>query len=86
MSKTKALKMGEIDRKELVKYFIEIGDITEDLEIFKGPYWEVIVGPQTWAKLGALNIQNVLITFNIKEDKFDDFIDAFRLNFLRCGG
>jgi len=39
MLKTQTLKMGEINRKELVE-----------------------------------------------EDKFDDFIAAFHLNFLRCGG
>lgn len=86
MAKTKTLKMGEINRTEFVKYFREIGGSTEDEEIFKGPYWEVIVGPQTWTRLGALNILNVLITFNINEDKFDDFVDAFQLIFLRCGG
>lgn len=86
MIKTKTLEIGEIDRKELVEYFLKIGGVTEDEETFKGPYWEAIVGPQTWTRFGVLNIQHVLLTLNIKEDKFDDFIAAFRLNFLRCGG
>lgn len=86
MTKTKILEVGEINRKDFVEYFLKIGGVTEDKETFKGPYWEAIVGPQTWTKLGVLNIQRILITFNIEEDKFDDFIAAFRLNFLRCGG
>ena len=78
--------MGEINRKELVEYFLKFGGTTEDEKTFKGPYWEVIVGPQTWTTFNVLKIRHVLITFNIQEDKFDDFIDAFHLNFLRCGG
>jgi len=86
MLKTKTIKMGEINRKELVEYFLKFGGTTEDEETFKGPYWEVIVGPRTWTTFNVLKIRHVLITFNIQEDKFDDFIAAFHLNFLRCGG
>lgn len=86
MLKTKTLEMGGIYREDFVKYFLEIGGKTEDEKTFTGPYWEVIVGPQTWAKLGALNIQHASITFNIEEDRFDEFIAEFRLSFLRCGG
>lgn len=86
MLKTKTLRIGEITRKELVDYFLKIGGKTEDEETFKGPYWEVIVGFQEWTKFGSLNIKHILITFNIDENKLDDFIAAFNLNFLRCGG
>lgn len=86
MLKTQTFKMGEINRNELVEYFFKIGGATEDEETFKGPYWEVIVGPLIWTEYKMLKIRHVSITFNIEEDKFDDFIAAFHLNFLRCGG
>ena len=86
MIKTEILNMGEINPKELVEYFLKIGGKSSDNKMFKGPFWEVVVGPETWTKYSSITIQHVLITFKIEEDKFDDFMAAFRLNFLRCGG
>jgi len=86
MLKTKTLEMGGIYRRDFIKYFSEIGGKTEDQETFKGYYWEVMIGPQTWRMLGSLNIHHVLITFNVEEDKFNEFLAKFRLNFLRAGG
>lgn len=86
MLKTKTLEMGGIYRKDFVEYFLKIGGKTEDQETFKGYYWEVLVGSETWRMLGSLRMQHVLITFNVEEDKFDDFLAEFRLNFLRAGG
>ena len=86
MLKTKTLKLGEIGRKELVEYFLKIGGITEDEKVYKGPYWEVTVGPQTWTKFSSLSIRQILITISVEDKMFDDFIAAFNLNFLRCGG
>ncbi|MDV3428975.1 MAG: hypothetical protein LIR50_18445 [Bacillota bacterium] len=86
MIKTKTLEMGGIYRKDFIEYFLKIGGRTEDQVTFKGSYWEVLVGLQTWRMLGSLNIHHVLITFNVEEDKFDEFLAQFRLNFLRAGG
>lgn len=86
MLKTKTLKLGEIGRKELVEYFLKIGGITEDEKVFIGPYWEVTVGPQTWTKFSSLTIRHILITISVEDKMYDDFIAAFNLNFLRCGG
>jgi len=86
MLKTISFEMGGIYRKDFVKYFLKIGGKTKDQETFKGTYWEVIVGLETWAILGSLIIQHVLITCNVEEDRFDEFITAFRLNFLKAGG
>lgn len=86
MLKTKTLDMGGIYRKDFVEYFLKIGGRTYDQQSFKGYYWEAFVGPQTWRMLGSLRIQHVLITLNVDEDKFDEFLAEFRLNFLRAGG
>lgn len=86
MVRTKTLKMGEINRKDIVEYFLKIGGTTEDEETFKGHFWEVTVGPQTSMKFNVLNIRNILVTFKIEEKEFDDFISAFNLSFLRGGG
>lgn len=86
MLKTETLKLGEIGRKELVDYFLKVGGITEDDEVIKGTYWEVTVGSQTWTKFGSLRIRHILITISVEDKMYDDFIAAFRLNFLRCGG
>ncbi|MFA9423005.1 MAG: hypothetical protein ACERLG_05480 [Sedimentibacter sp.] len=86
MIKTTIQNMGEINPKDLAEYFLKIGGKTEDEKTFKGPYWEIIIGPETWTKYSSLKIQHILITFNIEEDKFESFMDAFNLNFLRCGG
>ncbi|MEL7647653.1 MAG: hypothetical protein AAGU76_06140 [Sedimentibacter sp.] len=80
------MKMGEINRSELVEYFLKIGGETEDEETFKGPHWEVTVGPQILTRFGALNIRHVLISIKAEDNAFDDFMERFNLNFLRCGG
>jgi len=86
MLKTKTVEMGGIYREEFVRYFLKIGGKMENQEIFKGPYWNISVGPEIWRMLGSLRIHHVLITFNVEEDKFDQFLAEFRLNFLRAGG
>jgi hypothetical protein len=86
MLKTKTLEMGGIFREDFVEYFLKIGGKTEDRETFKGYYWKVLVGSETWRTLGSLRICHVLITFKVEEDKLDDFLAEFRLNFLRAGG
>ncbi|MGE5627718.1 MAG: hypothetical protein ACM3X7_06315 [Solirubrobacterales bacterium] len=86
MLKTKTIEMGGIYRKDFVEYFLKIGGSTEDKKIFKGPYWEVFVGEEAWRMLGSLRIHHVLITFNVEEDKFDEFLAKFRFNFIRAGG
>jgi hypothetical protein len=78
--------MGGIYREKFVEYFLLIGGKTEDQTNFKGQYWEVMVGPQIWKMHGSLRIHHVLITFNVEENKFDEFLAEFRLNFLRAGG
>lgn len=83
---TKTLEMGGIYRKDFIEYFLKIGGKTEDQETIKGYCWEVLVGPETCRMLGSIRIPQVLITFNVEEDKFDDFLAKFRLNFLRGGG
>lgn len=84
--KTVQIKIGEINRSELVQYFLKIGGETEDEETIKGPHWEVTVGPQILTRFGALNIRHVLITFKVEDNAFDDFMERFSLNFIRCGG
>jgi hypothetical protein len=86
MLKNKTLEMGGIYRKDFVKYFLAIGGKTEDQETFKGSYWEVLVGSETWTMHGSLRIQHVVITINVEEDKFDEFIAKFYLTFLKAGG
>lgn len=86
MIKTKTLEMGGIYREAFIEYFLEIGGKTEDQETMQGYYWGVLVGPETWKMLGSIRIPQVLITFNVEEDKFDDFLAKFRSNFLRGGG
>lgn len=86
MIKTKTLEMGGIYREDFIEYFFKIGGNTKDQETFTGDYWEVFIGEQTWQDLGALKINHVLITFNVKEDKFDEFLAKFRFNFIRAGG
>lgn len=86
MLKTETLEMGGIYREDFIKYFLKIGGTMDDEETFKGPYWKVQVGSETWKMLGSLRIHHVLITFNVEEDKFDEFLAKFRLNFLRAGG
>lgn len=84
--KTKTLTFGEINRNEFVEYFLKIGGRTNNDEIYIGPYWEVMISPQTLVKYKSIAIKRVVITFNIFEDRFDEFMDAFNLAFLRCGG
>jgi len=86
MLKTKTLETGGIYREKLVEYFCKIGGRTKDQKTFKGSYWEVHLGSQTWRMLGSLNIQHVIVTFNVEEDKFDEFLAKYRLNFLKAGG
>ena len=86
MLKTKTLLMGGIYRESFIEYFLKIGGKAEGKEIFKGDYWKVKVGSETWEKIGSLRINHVLITFYVEEDKFDEFLAEFRLNFLRAGG
>lgn len=83
---TKTLEMGGIYREDFIKYFLSIGGKTENQEVFKGPYWEVEVGYEVWSMMGSLKLHHTLITFHVEEDKFEEFISKFRLNFLRCGG
>ena len=86
MLKTKTLLMGGICREKFIEYFLKIGGKAEGKEIFKRDYWKVQVGSETWEKIGSLRINHVLITFYVEEDKFDEFLAEFRLNFLRAGG
>jgi len=86
MLKTKTLEMGGIYRKEFIEYFLKIGGKTEDQETFKGCYWEVLVGSEAWRMHGSLRIHHVFITLNVEEDRFDEFLAEFRLNFLKAGG
>jgi hypothetical protein len=84
--KTLSIKFGGINRNEFIEYFLKIGGTSENDEKIKGSFWEANVGPHTPAKFKSLKIQNVLVTITAEDDKFDDFIAAFQLNFLRCGG
>jgi hypothetical protein len=84
--KTLSIKYGGIRRNEFIEYFLKIGGTLEDAEKIKGPFWEATVGHPTPAKFKSLNIQNVLVSITAEDDEFDDFIAAFQLNFLRCGG
>lgn len=84
--KSITLQMGGISRKYFVKYFLRIGGITEDLATFAGDRWQVQVGPEEWKGLGSIKLNYVFITFNVDEDRFDEFLAAFRLNFLKAGG
>lgn len=84
--KTISIKFGGIRRNEFIEYFLKIGGTLEDDEKIKGPFWEATVGPHTSAKFKSLSIQNVLVSIAVEDDKFDNFIAAFQLNFLRCGG
>jgi len=86
MLKTKTLEMGGISREDFIEYFLKIGGKAEDQATFIGHYWKVLVGPEDWNILGPLRIKHVLITFNVEEDKFDEFLQEFRLNFLNAGG
>jgi hypothetical protein len=86
MLKNKTLEMGGIYRKDFVKYFLAIGGKTEDQETFKGSYWEVLVGSETLTMHGSLRIQHIVITINVEEEKFDEFIAKFNLTFIRAGG
>lgn len=84
--KTLSVKFGGINRNEFIDYFLKVGGALEDDEKIKGPFWEATVGPHTMSEYKALKIQNVLVSIAVEEDKFDGFIAAFQLNFLRCGG
>lgn len=84
--KTISIKFGGIRRNEFIEYFLKNGGTLEDDEKIKGPFWVATVGPNTPAKFKSLRIQNVLVSIAVEDDKFDDFIAAFQLNFLRCGG
>jgi len=86
MVKSKTLETNGIYRKDFVEYFLKIGGKTEDQKTFKGSYWEALVGPESQKMLGSLKIHQVLITLNIEEDRFDEFLAKFHKSFLRAGG
>lgn len=86
MLKTKTFKMGGINRKEFVEYFLRIADETDDQGTFRGCGWEVLVGLETWSIHGSIKIPRVSITINVEEDKFEKFVSKFQLSFLRGGG
>lgn len=83
---TKTLEMGGTKREEFIKYFLKIGGQAEDQETFKGDYWEAQIGPNDWRTLGSFKICKVLVTLKIEEEKFDEFLAQFRINFLKAGG
>lgn len=86
MLKTTTLDMGGVYRDDFVKYFLHIGGKTEDQQKFKGSFWEVIVGPDAWKRLGSLRMNHVLVTLSAEEEKYDEFLAEFHLNFLKAGG
>ncbi|MBP1762097.1 MAG: hypothetical protein H6Q64_1639 [Firmicutes bacterium] len=86
MIKSKTLEMNGIYRKDFIEYFLKIGGKTEDQKTFKGCNWEALVGPESKKILGSFKIHQVLITLNVEEDKFDEFLAKFYKNFLRAGG
>ena len=86
MLRTKTLEMGGIYRDDFIKYFLKIGGNVEDQETIKGPFWNIRLGSENWTMVGSLRIQYVFVTFNVEEDKFDEFLAKFRLNFLKAGG
>ena len=80
------LNMGEIRRTELVDYFLEIGKESADFHRFTGQGWEVEVGDEFFEKFGAFGIRRVIVEIRVEEELFQDFLEKFRLRFLRAGG
>lgn len=80
------MNMGEIRRAEFVDYFMEIGGESADFHRFTGPEWEAEVGDEFFEKLGPFGIRRVIVKIQVGEEQFQDFLEKFRLRFLRAGG
>ncbi len=84
--KEKILEMGGFYKEDFIRYFENIGGVTEDNTTFKGLYWQAEVGEEKWTKIGALTLCHITVTINAEENKFEEFLKKFRLNFLKAGG
>jgi len=80
------MEMRGTRRQEFVNYFLSLGG--EDLGNARlgGPFWEVKIGPQESIRLGAVELPSVKISFSVEEDKWESFLSAFWMKFLRGGG
>lgn len=86
MRKEKLLEMRGTDRKYFVEYFEAIGDRGGKEGSFCGPFWEVELSEQDFVILGVMKFPRTFITFSVEEDRFDEFLSAFQMAFMRAGG
>lgn len=80
------LEMRTIKRDEFLDWFRQIGGSELDDGLFEGPFWKAYISKVSKVKLGAMCFPVVYVRILVEDEKFEDFIKAFRLRFLRAGG
>ena len=80
------MEMRGTRRQEFVDYFLSQGGEDQGDGKFKGPFWDVKIGPQESIGLGAVELPSVKLSFSVEEDKWESFLSTFWMKFLRGGG
>jgi hypothetical protein len=84
--KTLVHEMRGIPYFLLKEYLQELGGALEGENRVRGEGWSVILERMEPFRLGSLEVGQVRLTMEIREDVYDDFVERFRLKTLRAGG
>lgn len=70
----------------LKEYLQELGGTLTADDTVSGDGWTVRLERMEPFRLGSLEVGQVRLEMNIREDVVDDFLEKFRLKTLRAGG
>jgi hypothetical protein len=68
------------------EYLQELGGTLIAEDTVAGEGWEVRLERMEPFKLGSLQVGQIKLEMQIREDVYDDFVERFRLKTLRAGG
>jgi hypothetical protein len=84
--KETTLEMRGMRRKELMRYFAELGGEEREHGQWTGTGWEVEIGEETFVTIGSLRIPSTMVSFRCGGEVLEQMVGAFRLKFLSAGG
>lgn len=70
----------------LKEYLQELGGEVKAENTVAGDGWSVRLERMEPFRLGSLEVGQVQLEMEIREDVYDDFVERFRLKTLRAGG
>lgn len=70
----------------LKEYLQELGGVLSADDTVAGDGWTVRLERMEPFRLGSLEVGQVRLEMEIREEVYDDFVERFRLKTLRAGG